>query len=159
MHIFNKQQPQIFWWCHTIRESTMWWWCNRTPVREVCPNYEVVLFQPRTVNPPYLGYVDYCYTFKLGLPPHLFLLLFYGFFVSPRFLTSSPSIYVHRLSPLVFTRSPLPLPVRSAAHRESLVEEFLKTKKLNWQSHPEQYPFVHHTIKYLQAYHIVLVIK
>ena len=55
--------------------------CDQTPVHEVCPNYEVGVFQYRTVTPPYLGSIDYCYTFKLGLLPYLFLpfpiLLFY----------------------------------------------------------------------------------
>ena len=31
------------------------------PVRVVCPNYEVVMFQPWTVTPPYVGYVVNCY--------------------------------------------------------------------------------------------------
>ena len=31
------------------------------PVRGVCPNYEVVMFQPQTVTPPYLGSVINCY--------------------------------------------------------------------------------------------------
>ena len=31
------------------------------PVRGVCPNYEVVMFQPRTVTPPYLVSVVNCY--------------------------------------------------------------------------------------------------
>ena len=31
------------------------------PVRGVCSNHEVVMFQPRTVTPPYLGSVINCY--------------------------------------------------------------------------------------------------
>ena len=31
------------------------------PVREVCPNYEVVMFQPQTGTPPDLCSVDNCY--------------------------------------------------------------------------------------------------
>ena len=31
------------------------------PVRGVCPNHEVVMFQPRTATPPYLGSVVKCY--------------------------------------------------------------------------------------------------
>ena len=33
----------------------------RQPVRGVCPSHEVVMFQPRTVTPPYLGSVVNCY--------------------------------------------------------------------------------------------------
>ena len=47
------------------------------------PNYEVVIFQPWTVTLPHLGYIAYRYTFKLGLPSHLFLLSFSGSFFSP----------------------------------------------------------------------------
>ena len=45
---------------------------NRTQVRDVCLNVEVVVFQPRTVTSPHLGYVDFRYTLKLTFPPHLF---------------------------------------------------------------------------------------
>ena len=69
--------------------------CNRLPVQQVCTNYEVVVFQPRTVTPPYLGSFAYCYTFKLGLPPHLFL-PFYGELFSLLFPTASASVVVHR---------------------------------------------------------------
>ena len=34
------------------------WYCP--PLREVCPNYEVVELQPRTLTTPYLGSVSYC---------------------------------------------------------------------------------------------------
>ena len=34
---------------------------NRTPVRDLCLNYEVVVFQPQTVNPPHLGSVSIGY--------------------------------------------------------------------------------------------------
>ena len=50
--------------------------CNWTPLRDVCPNYELGVLKPRTVNPPHLGSIDYHYTFKLGPLPHLFLLPF-----------------------------------------------------------------------------------
>ena len=78
------------------------WWCNRPPVREVCLNYEVVIFQPRTVTPPHLGSVAYRYTFKLGLPPHLFLPPFSGSLFS--LLRPAPSLYVavHRWIPPIF---------------------------------------------------------
>ena len=52
--------------CVCVREFT---W---PPVRAVCPNYEVVVFQPLTVTPPHLGSVAIV-TVKLPLPPHLFL--------------------------------------------------------------------------------------
>ena len=32
-----------------------------TPVREVCPNDELVMLQPQIGTSPYLGSVDYCY--------------------------------------------------------------------------------------------------
>ena len=43
-------------------------------VREVCPNYEVVVFQPLTLTTPDLASVAYCYIAYLLNPPHpLFL--------------------------------------------------------------------------------------
>ena len=41
--------------------------CFRPPVRVVCPNHEVVLFQPRTGTTPYLGSVAN-FTFYTSLP-------------------------------------------------------------------------------------------
>ena len=72
----------------------------------MCPNYEVVVFQPWTVTPPYLGTIAYCYTFKLGLPSHLFILPFSGLLFSFLRPTASPSVVVHRQIALTF--HPLP---------------------------------------------------
>ena len=38
------------------------------PVREVCPNYEVVMLQPRTGTPADLGSVADCYVAILLIP-------------------------------------------------------------------------------------------
>ena len=43
-----------------------WYW---PPVYGVCPNCEVVEFQPRTLTTPDLGSVTYCYVHLLE-PPH-----------------------------------------------------------------------------------------
>ena len=45
--------------------------CNHLPVCEVCPNYEVVVFQPWTVNPPQLGTVSIVadFIYRLPAPP------------------------------------------------------------------------------------------
>ena len=73
-------------------------------MRVVCPNYDVVVFQPLTVTPPHLDSVAYCYTFKLGLPSHLSLPFYGSFFLL--LLTASPSVSVYCLSLLSF--HPLP---------------------------------------------------
>ena len=44
------------------------WYCYgifRPPVCEVCPNYEVVVFKPRTLTPPHLGSCHLCLTISL----------------------------------------------------------------------------------------------
>ena len=46
---------------------------NNPPVRKVCRNYKVVVFQPRTVTLPHLVSVEFCYTFNLALPLELFV--------------------------------------------------------------------------------------
>ena len=61
-----------------------------------------------------LDSVEYHWTFKIGLPPHLFL-PFYGSFTPLLLITASPFITVHRRRYLFFTRSPPPLLVQSAA--------------------------------------------
>ena len=45
------------------------------PVREVCPNYEVVMFQPRTGTPPDLGSVANCYVAIILIPAPPFFAL------------------------------------------------------------------------------------
>ena len=89
--------------------------CIWSPVREVCPNYEVVVFRPRTVTPPQLGSVEIV-TLKLSLPPHLFLLFVWVFLLSPHSYCSPICSRSSSNSSLVCTRSPPPLPERSAAH-------------------------------------------
>ena len=42
--------------------------CNRPPVSEVCPNYEVVMFQPLTVTPPHLVSIAIV-TYFISSPP------------------------------------------------------------------------------------------
>ena len=42
------------------------------PVCEMCPNYEVMMFQPQTGTPPDLGSVDNCYIAILRIPTSLF---------------------------------------------------------------------------------------
>ena len=85
-------------------------------MRGVCAKYEVVVFQPWAVTPPHLGYVAYRYTFKLGLPPHLFVLPFYGSFFSPYFLPPPHPQPLSVKDPLFVTRYQPTLPVQSAAH-------------------------------------------
>ena len=48
--------------------------CYRPPVREVCPNYKVVVFQPQKLTIPDLGSVTYYYVAYLLDPPHPLLL-------------------------------------------------------------------------------------
>ena len=45
---------------------------NTSPVPEVCPNNEMVMFQPRTGTSPNLGPVAHCYVYFL-VPPFLFI--------------------------------------------------------------------------------------
>ena len=81
---------------------------NWPPVREVCLNYEVVFFQPWTVNPTHLGSVAYRYTFNVGLLPHLFP-LFSGSFFFLLLPPASPCLAIHHQRPLFFR----PLPTSS----------------------------------------------
>ena len=91
-------------------------WCNWSPVREVCPNYVVVVFQPWTVTPPHRGFVAYRYTLDIGLPTHLFLLFSISFF-SLLLPTASPSIvFPCQVYLLIFTRFRTTLLVQSATH-------------------------------------------
>ena len=75
-------------------------------MREVYPNYEVVVFQPWIATPPHIGSVADCYTFKLGPPHHLFLLPLSELFFSLLCPTASQSISIRLRSPLIF--HPLP---------------------------------------------------
>ena len=79
---------------------------SRPPVCEVCPNYEVVVFQPCTVTPPHLGSCCLLLNFKTIPPAPTFssAVLWIVFFSI--FPTASPSVSVQCQSPLVF--HPLP---------------------------------------------------
>ena len=96
--------------------------CNWPPVREVCPNYELVVFQPQTMTPPHLGsvviitkfasrppippgstvFLDHSFPFSVLLPlhhqPFMFIVLFL-FATAPHLLSRSrapPTVeYVH----------------------------------------------------------------
>ena len=74
---------------------------------EVFPNYEMVMFQPRTVTPPHLGSIAIV-TLKLALPPNLFLPFVWIFLLSPpSYRPAPPSVAVHRQSPLSFSPTPV----------------------------------------------------
>ena len=65
----------------------------RPPVCDVSPNYEVVVFQPRTLSPPHLGSCRLTLHFNLSLPPHIFLLSFLGHSFPP---SSPPNLGIVR---------------------------------------------------------------
>ena len=94
------------------------WWIGvvfRPPVSEVCPDYEVVVFQPRTVISPHLGSRRLTVHFILTLLLHLFLLSFLDHLFPPlSYLLPIRSRLSSRSSR--FTLSPSLLPLRSAAH-------------------------------------------
>ena len=50
--------------------------CYWPPVREVCPNYEVAMFQPSKLTTPDLGFVAYFFTAYLLNPTQPLFLLF-----------------------------------------------------------------------------------
>ena len=85
------------------------------PVCDVFPNYEVVLFQPQTLNPPHLGSCRLTLHFNLALPPHRFLLSFLDHSFLPCYyrlpIRSRSSSKTSR-----FTRFRSPLQVWSASH-------------------------------------------
>ena len=66
--------------------------CNWPPVHEVCPNFEVVVFQPRIVTPPHLGTVAIVTKFISSppAPPDSTIFLYISFPSS--ILTPPPSI-------------------------------------------------------------------
>ena len=73
--------------------------CNWPPFSEVCPNYEVVMFQPWTVTPPCLGYVAIV-TYIISSHPSPSVSTFSGYLFSLLNPTAPPSASVHRHSPL-----------------------------------------------------------
>ena len=84
-------------------------------MHEVCPNHEVVVFQPRTLNTPHLG--SCCLPLKSNpaLLPQLFHIS-YLYLSFPLFPTASPPVAVPSSNYYCFTRSPPPIPAQSAAH-------------------------------------------
>ena len=93
--------------------------CNRPPVIEVYLNYEVVLFQPWTVTPPHLGSVAIVKILLSFFPAPPDSTIFLGRSFPSSILPTPTSEAIHRRSTIsVCTRSPPPLPARSAAHME-----------------------------------------
>ena len=84
-------------------------------MREVCPNYEVVVLQPQTVTPTHLGSVA-TITIKLDLTPHLFLPFVWIFPLNPPYYCQPIRSRSLSKSSLICTCSPPPLLARSAAH-------------------------------------------
>ena len=79
------------------------WYC--APVREVCPNFEVVGFQPRTLNTPDLGSFAYSYFLLYPSTP---------IFSSPVFWivhSVSPSPWTCPISPTFYHLSTLLLSI------------------------------------------------
>ena len=66
----------------------------------VCPNYEVVMFQPRTVTPPYLGSVVNCY-----VATKLFLNLYTLLLHPPDLLLRGVPVPAPGQSPVYFRRA------------------------------------------------------
>ena len=89
--------------------------CTWPPVREVCPKYELVVFQPWTVTPLHLVSIAVV-KLKLYLPPHLFLPFVSIFLLSPP--SYLPPICSRSLlrSSIICTPSEPPLLTWSAAH-------------------------------------------
>ena len=85
-------------------------------MREVCPKIDVVVFQPWTLTLTHLGSCHLCLTLLIYSFYPNFSLYPFWIICLPLFTTASPSAAVHHHSPLVYTRLPPPLPVRSAAH-------------------------------------------
>ena len=103
---------QLIVYCHFVLVVVVLF---RPLVREVCPNYDVVVFQPRTLTTPHLGSRRLKLNINIALLPHIFLLSF----MDHLFPTLSYRLPIHSRSlskPSRFTCPPPPLLVRSAAH-------------------------------------------
>ena len=74
--------------------------CYWPPVRVVCPNHEVLEFQPRIWTTSDLGSVDIFTTWNLELPPHLFQTFSSIVLVPFSILPPPPSADFHRRRPL-----------------------------------------------------------
>ena len=89
--------------CHLLCVCVCVCVCCRSPSREVCPNYEVVEFQPRTVTPP---------------EPMIFCLLLRIFYLS------LPALSACRLMSFQGFHSPpalVPLPLTSVVSPHSII--------------------------------------
>ena len=82
---------------------------NWPPLGEVCPNYEVVEFQPRTVTPPHIGSVDFRYILIQPFRPPVSSPVFW-IVCFPLFPTASPYVAIHPQRPLFFHRLPTSSP-------------------------------------------------
>ena len=90
--------------------------CNWPPEQEVCINYEVVVFQPRTVTPPHLGSITNFTNFIYIPPAPPDSTIFWIVLVLPPSYPLPPAA-VHRLILIsVCTHFPPPLLSKSAAH-------------------------------------------
>ena len=88
--------------------------CYWPPIREVCPNYELVEFQPRTFTTPYLGSVAYCYVAYLLYPPYPLLPPSHvppppPFYFDASTIGSSTHLGVPRLCPRIHKKPSPPL--------------------------------------------------
>ena len=103
---------QLIVYCHFVLVVVVLF---RPLVREVCPNYDVVVFQPRTLTTPHLGCLRLTSHFNLAILPHIFLLSFMDH-LPPPFPTASPPAAVHFSKLSRFTQSTPPLPAQISAH-------------------------------------------
>ena len=79
--------------------------CLQPQVFTVCPNHEMVMFQPRTVTTLYLGSVaNYTFYSNPFTPPVSTGFLY--LFISPLYPTTPPSVGFVVISPLFCTHSP-----------------------------------------------------
>ena len=84
-------------------------------MREVCPNYEVVVLQPQTLTTLHLGYCRLTLHFNISVPPHILLLSFMEHsFPSCSYRLTIRSLLLSKPYPL--SRYPPPLPVQSSYH-------------------------------------------
>ena len=88
--------------------------CFRPPVRVVCPNHKVVVFQHWTGTAPYLGSVAN-YTFY-STPSRTTYLNHFSGYLHLHPLYYRPQLEFVVFSPTCCTRPPPPIPVRSAIH-------------------------------------------
>ena len=107
--ILSKESVVLFGGCVCV--------CHHPPVRAVCPNHEVAVFQPGTVNARVVVSVANITTI-LALPSHLFQPCSVSLFPPPHGLISYFSPIFHPLTPILSLfapASPIPfLPGRGA---------------------------------------------